>query len=243
MTYTAHTDDTAAILATVTAAAAAAAPLLPATTPLTPGVASSDMEQIDLPADAGTAVVARLSGEVSGDVVLVISDAVVEALTNSPVGTMDVAAALRPALEAAAATLGAVTVEAERVEEAVAALDGLRDKGLLVTVPLMGEGSTQVTLGMQVALPSRRPIKQASLDLLRNVEMEVTVEIGRTRMTVQQLLALHPGEVVELNRAASSPADLLVNGTLIAHGEIVVIDEDFGLRITEIVSDLNTLGR
>ena len=65
--------------------------------------------------------------------------------------------------------------------------------------------------------------------------MEVTVEIGRTRMTVQELLSLHPGEVVELDRAASAPADLLVNGTLIARGEVVVVDEDFGLRISEIV--------
>lgn len=240
MTYTAHDDDTAAILATVTAAAAAAAPLLPAETPLTPGAASAAADAFDLPADASKSVVARLSGEVTGDVVLVISDAVVEALTNSPVGEMDVAAALRPALEAAAATLGAVTVTSERVEESVAALDGLRDKGLLVTVPLVGAGATQVTLGMQVSLPSRRPIPKASLNLLRNVSMEVTVEIGRTRMTVDQLLALHANEVVELDRAASSPADLMVNGTLIAHGEIVVIDEDFGLRITEIVTDPNT---
>ena len=67
--------------------------------------------------------------------------------------------------------------------------------------------------------------------------MEVTVEIGRTRMTVQELLSLHPGEVVELDRAASAPADLLVNGTLIARGEVVVVDEDFGLRISEIVTD------
>jgi flagellar motor switch protein FliN/FliY len=239
MTYTAHDDDTAAILSTVTSAAAAAAPLLPADAPLVPGTASASGE-FDLPADASKAVVARLSGEVSGDVVLVISDAVVEALTNSPVGEMDVAAALRPALEAAAATLGAVTVTSERVEEAVAALDGLRDKGLLVTVPLVGDGATQITLGMQVALPSRRPIPKASLNLLRNVSMEVTVEIGRTRMTVDQLLALHANEVVELDRAASSPADLMVNGTLLAHGEIVVIDEVFGLRITEIVTDPTT---
>ena len=54
---------------------------------------------------------------------------------------------------------------------------------------------------------------------------------------LQELLSLHPGEVVELDRAASAPADLLVNGTLIARGEVVVVDEDFGLRISEIVTD------
>jgi len=61
------------------------------------------------------------------------------------------------------------------------------------------------------------------------------VEIGRTRMTVKELLQLTPGAVVELDRAAGSPADLLVNGRLIARGEIVVVDEDYGIRVTEIV--------
>jgi flagellar motor switch protein FliN/FliY len=74
------------------------------------------------------------------------------------------------------------------------------------------------------------------IDMLRDVEMEVTCELGRTRMSVRQLLALAPGDVVELDRLAGSPADLLVNGTLLAHGEVVVVDESFGLRITEIVT-------
>ena len=66
---------------------------------------------------------------------------------------------------------------------------------------------------------------------------QVTVELGRTTMTVRDLLALSPGEVLELDRAAGSPADLLVNGRLIARGEVVVVDEDFGLRVTEIVDE------
>lgn len=73
------------------------------------------------------------------------------------------------------------------------------------------------------------------LDLLSNIEMEVTAELGRTRMTVRELLSLTPGVVVELDRLAGSPIDLFVNGTLIAHGEVVVIDEEFGVRISEIV--------
>ena len=113
---------------------------------------------------------------------------------------------------------------------------------MFVAVPLIADGEHQVTFALQVTLPNRRA-SQGSLDLLRNVAMEVTVEIGRTRMTVAELLSLHPGEVVELDRAASAPADLLVNGTLIAHGEVVVVDEDFGLRITEIVTDVSALGR
>ena len=74
-----------------------------------------------------------------------------------------------------------------------------------------------------------------SLDLLHDVEMGVTAELGRTRMTVRDLLSLTPGAVVELDRAAGSPVDVLVNGTLIARGEVVVIDEEFGIRISEII--------
>jgi flagellar motor switch protein FliN/FliY len=237
---TAEHSDSETVTAVVSAAARAAAALVPATTELVPGAPVSDPDTVPLPPSAASAISAGLSGEVSGDVVLIVSSDVVDALANSPVGRMDVAAALRPALEAAAATLGRVRVAAERVEDPVAALDGLRDKGMFVAVPLLADGEHQATFALQVNLP--RPAaagggQRGSLDLLRHVAMEVTVEIGRTRMTVQELLSLHPGEVVELDRAASAPADLLVNGTLIARGEIVVVDEDFGLRISEIVTD------
>jgi flagellar motor switch protein FliN/FliY len=236
--------DSETVTAVVSAAAHAAAGLVPSTAELVPGSPVSDPERVPLPPKAASAVTAGLSGEVSGDVVLILSADVVEALNNSPVGKMDVAAALRPALEAAAATLGRVRVASERVEEPVAALDGLRDKGMFVAVPLLADGEHQATFALQVTLPSAGPAAggRGSLDLLRHVAMEVTVEIGRTRMTVQELLSLHPGEVVELDRAASAPADLLVNGTLIARGEVVVVDEDFGLRISEIVSDAAELG-
>jgi flagellar motor switch protein FliN/FliY len=73
------------------------------------------------------------------------------------------------------------------------------------------------------------------LDLLHDVDMEVTVELGRTTMPIRDLLALQPGMVVEIDRAAGAPIDVLVNGRLIACGEVVVIDEEFGIRITEIV--------
>jgi flagellar motor switch protein FliN/FliY len=72
--------------------------------------------------------------------------------------------------------------------------------------------------------------------LLRDVEMGVSVELGRTRMTVRDLLALAPGTIVELDKAAGSPVDVLVNGTLMARGEVVVIDEEFAVRISEIVT-------
>jgi flagellar motor switch protein FliN len=236
-----RSSDSETIATAVAAAARAAAAAMPAELDLRPGDAVADPESVPLPPAPGAAVTAALGGEVSGDIVLVLSEEIVGALTNSPVGAMDVATALRPALEAAASALGRVRVAAERVEDVVAALDGLRDKGVFLAVPLIANGEVSATLALQVTLPQPRE-RRGSLDLLRNVAMEVTVEIGRTRMTVSELLSLHPGEVIELDRAAGAPADLLVNGTLIARGEIVVVDEDFGLRISEIVTDATEYG-
>jgi flagellar motor switch protein FliN/FliY len=75
-----------------------------------------------------------------------------------------------------------------------------------------------------------------ALRILHDVDMVVTAELGRTRMPIRELLSLTPGMVVEIDRAAGAPIDLLVNGRLIASGEVVVIDEEFGVRITEIAA-------
>ncbi|GAB95891.1 putative flagellar motor switch protein FliY, partial [Kineosphaera limosa NBRC 100340] len=79
------------------------------------------------------------------------------------------------------------------------------------------------------------PVDPRRIDLLREVIMGVSVELGRTRLTVQEILGLTPGSIVELDRAAGAPVDVLVNGTLIAHGEVVVVDEEFAVRISEVV--------
>ena len=75
----------------------------------------------------------------------------------------------------------------------------------------------------------------ADLRRLHNVPVELAVEIGRTHMTIAQTLELRPGSVVSLNRLAGEPVDLLINGKPIARGEVVVIDEEFGIRITEVL--------
>jgi flagellar motor switch protein FliN/FliY len=77
---------------------------------------------------------------------------------------------------------------------------------------------------------------QEDLQRLHDVPVELAVEIGRTSMTIRETLALGPGSIVSLNRLAGEPVDLLVNGRPIARGEVVVVDEEFGLRVTEIVS-------
>ena len=82
----------------------------------------------------------------------------------------------------------------------------------------------------------------ASIDLLRDVPLRVTVELGRTRLLVRDVLALRNGSVIELDRPAGGAVDLLVNGVLIARGEVVVVDERFGVRISEVVGSLPTVG-
>jgi flagellar motor switch protein FliN/FliY len=82
--------------------------------------------------------------------------------------------------------------------------------------------------------PSPKGEVLGNLDLLLDVKMPLVVELGRSRMLIRDILELGPGSVIELDKAAGEPVDLLVNGKLIARGEVVVIDENFGLRITEL---------
>lgn len=78
--------------------------------------------------------------------------------------------------------------------------------------------------------------KISNLDLLKDVPIQVSVELGRTKILIKDLLALSSGSIIELDKLAGEPVDILVNGKLIAKGEVVVIDENFGVRITEIIS-------
>jgi flagellar motor switch protein FliN/FliY len=74
------------------------------------------------------------------------------------------------------------------------------------------------------------------MKVLYDVELSLTVEIGRTRLLMRDVMNLVPGAVLELDRSAGSPADILVNGRIIARGEVVVVDEDYAVRVTEILS-------
>jgi flagellar motor switch protein FliN/FliY len=81
------------------------------------------------------------------------------------------------------------------------------------------------------------------LDMLLDVPLEVNVELGRTRMTIQDLLQLGPGSVIELDKVAGDALDILVNGRLVARGEAVVVNDKFGIRITDIVSPQERIQR
>src|SRR5271154_4852775 len=87
------------------------------------------------------------------------------------------------------------------------------------------------------------PENGRKLDLLLDVPLEVSVELGRSRLSIQNLLALGPGSVVELDKLAGDPLDILVNGRLVARGEAVVVNDKFGVRITDIVSRAERVAR
>ncbi len=75
-----------------------------------------------------------------------------------------------------------------------------------------------------------------NLDVILDVPVTLSMEIGRTQINIRNLLQLNQGSVVELDRFAGEPLDVLVNGTLVAHGEVVVINEKFGIRLTDVIS-------
>ncbi len=74
------------------------------------------------------------------------------------------------------------------------------------------------------------------LDVILDIPVTIAMEIGRTNLSIRHLLQLNQGSVVELDRLAGEPMDVLVNGTLVAHGEVVVVNEKFGIRLTDVIS-------
>jgi flagellar motor switch protein FliN len=81
------------------------------------------------------------------------------------------------------------------------------------------------------------------LALLLDVDLDISVELGRSRMSIQELLGLGPGSVIELDKLAGEPLDILVNDRLIARGEAVVMNDKFGVRITDIVNPTERVAR
>ena len=78
-------------------------------------------------------------------------------------------------------------------------------------------------------------MQQENIGLIMDVPLEVTVELGRTNKTIKEILDFSPGTIIELNKLAGEAIDLLVNGKYVAKGEVVVIEDNFGIRITEII--------
>lgn len=86
--------------------------------------------------------------------------------------------------------------------------------------------------------PAQRKQREGSpdLDVILDIPVRISMEVGNTEITIRNLLQLNQGSVIELDRLAGEPLDVLVNGTLIAHGEVVVVNERFGIRMTDVIS-------
>ncbi|WP_223692906.1 flagellar motor switch protein FliN [Leifsonia poae] len=215
------------------AAARALAAVLPTGASLTPRLHTEGA----FAGATGQAVAATFVGAVSADLAVVLIEApalVDEAADGSPVVALqDV---LQPALEAASDTFGAGVLDDARVEDAGDLFADPESVVFELAGPTGNAGWFAVRLRQGASDPRASVGSFAgNLGRISNVEMALTVEIGRTRMPVRDVLAMEPGAVIELDRSAGSPADVLLNGRLIAHGEIVVVDQDYAVRITKIL--------
>lgn len=90
----------------------------------------------------------------------------------------------------------------------------------------------------------KRPItaeEKRKLDTILDIPVTISMEVGRSHISIRNLLQLNQGSVVELDRVAGEPLDVLVNGTLIAHGEVVVVNDKFGIRLTDVISQIERI--
>ena len=109
-------------------------------------------------------------------------------------------------------------------------------------MPGMGFSPTNVqSVQFPNLMPHGGPQESGNIGLIMDVFMEMTVELGRTRKLIKEILAMGEGTIIELDKLAGEPVDILVNHKLIAKGEVVVIDENFGVRVTEIVSPMERM--
>jgi len=193
-----------------------------------------------LSARVESAAVATFVGSTSADLAIVLMDpAVFDAASGSTAGLVTSHDLLRPSLEAVAAVLGIGVLGDTRVENASALFADAQTR----VFELGADG--QVTGWFALRVRENGPVIDApqvvsssavgNLSRINNVWMALTVEIGHTRMSVRDVLSLEPGAVIELDRSAGAPADVMLNGRLIAHGEIVVVDQDYAIRITQIL--------
>ncbi|WP_348789491.1 flagellar motor switch protein FliN [Leifsonia sp. NPDC080035] len=214
------------------AAADALAAVLPTGAPLTPLLHTGEA----FAGRTGNAVVASFVGAVSADLAVVLLEApalVDDGADGAPVVALqDV---LQPALESASDTFGAGVLDDARVEDAAELFSDPSATVFELTGPAGVAGWFAVRGRGSLDRPAPTSAIAGKLARISNVEMALTVEIGRTRMAVRDVLSMEPGAVIELDRSAGSPADVLLNGRLIAHGEIVVVDQDYAVRITKIL--------
>jgi len=116
-------------------------------------------------------------------------------------------------------------------------LEGLPEEKPGATPDDINFGAASVSSAefQQLQRPAGEP-QAHNIDLLMDVDLPISIELGRTKLSIADILALGPGSVVELNKLAGEPVDLLINQKVVARGEVVVVDENFGLRITQLLT-------
>lgn len=215
------------------------------------GIAAEPERAEPWPIDVGQrSLTAGFSGAASGTIYLSIAEADADRLVEDVEGADGVIRDLVAGLGVPAEEIETSPFEpaADLPALHVVVRDGDRIAGFGVTLA-DADSAAGAGGGAAVHAQSFEPTPMAStpgdtpmglgapISLLADVDMQVTVELGRTTLPVRELLSLQPGMVVELERQAGSPIDVMVNGRLIARGEVVVLDEQFGLRVTEIVGN------
>ena len=126
--------------------------------------------------------------------------------------------------------------------------DGMDDWAAAMAEQAESEDAEQENDDVQVAeldeLTDDAPITQEEkkkLDTILDIPVTISMEVGRSQISIRNLLQLNQGSVVELDRVAGEPLDVLVNGTLIAHGDVVVVNDKFGIRLTDVISQIERI--
>ncbi|GGW63172.1 flagellar motor switch protein FliN [Alishewanella tabrizica] len=103
-----------------------------------------------------------------------------------------------------------------------------------------GDGAKAVELE-ELHDEKQSAMDKRKLDTILDIPVTISMEVGRAKISIRNLLQLNQGSVVELERIAGEPLDVLVNGTLIAHGEVVVVNDKFGIRLTDVISQIERI--
>ncbi|UTW02755.1 flagellar motor switch protein FliN [Amphritea atlantica] len=114
--------------------------------------------------------------------------------------------------------------------------DGLDDWGAAMAEQAQSEASQGQAIDLDELKDEGAALNNPSLDVILDIPVKLSMEVGRSDISIRNLLQLNQGSVVELDRVAGEPLDVLVNGTLVAHGEVVVVNDRYGIRLTDVIS-------
>lgn len=122
--------------------------------------------------------------------------------------------------------------------------DDMDDWAAAMAEQALSEAEAAKPVELQELRDESAPItveEKRRLDAILDIPVTISMEVGRSQISIRNLLQLNQGSVVELDRVAGEPLDVLVNGTLIAHGEVVVVNDKFGIRLTDVISQIERI--